>query len=635
MQTNPLVLFSILLTGLAHPGLAADFTSVADCPAPGGKLRVEVGTDASGHLAWRLEALGRPLIGVSQAGVVVEGADSGSLAKVGKPLRRGIDKTFAWRGPDKQRREHCQVAEFPVVSNGQKWTFEVRAFDDGAAYRCRIPGQGQRHVTGEAATFVLPASAICYANPNTAAYEGIHMRAAVEKLEAKEGIGMPLTIELPGGGFAAITEAQSMGWSGMTLEASGTTTVRGSFRDDPKGWDITGEITTPWRVVTVAANLDGLVHAPLVDALCPAPDPALFPQGLHTGWIKPGRCLWQWWAFDAAGTHWTKQKDLVDKAAALACQYYLVDEGWEHSRQDWFKPGDPDGAWPRMKELCAYAKTKGVGIWVWRGWTLNPGAQWPGLETHDKRADFFRRCREAGVAGAKIDFMDSESHERLEFYQDCLKVAAECQIMVNFHGANKPAGEARTWPNEMTREGIRGLEYNKWAANPPDHYATLPFTRLLAGHADFTPTTFNPKFLKGTTVAQQLACAVVLSSPFLCWADSPDLYLASPAVDAIRTMPVLWDETRVLAPSAIGDLAAIARRNGDEWWVGVVNGGGQRGIELALGFLGAGNWTADRYADGEQAEEFAITRGVAVSPAVPHKVALAAGGGLVLHLRRK
>jgi len=391
----------------------------------------------------------------------------------------------------------------------------------------------------------------------------------------------------------------------------------------------------PWRVVTVAADLNGLVHVPVVDALCPPPDPALFPQGLHTPWLKPGRCLWQWWAFDDAGTHWSKQKDFVDKAAALACQYYLVDEGWEHTRQEWFKPGDADGAWPRMKELCDYAKTKGVGIWVWRGWTVNSRIQWLGLETHAKRVDFFRRCHEAGVAGAKIDFMDSESHERLEFYQDCLRVAAEHQIMVDFHGANKPAGEARSWPNEMTREGIRGLEYNKWSANPPDHYATLPFTRLLAGHADFTPTTFNPKFLKGTTVAQQLACAVVLSSPFLCWADNPDLYLASPAVDAIRTVPVVWDETRVLAPSAIGELAAIARRSGDEWWVGVVNGGGQRNLDLPMDFLAAGSWTADRYADGATPAEFAITRGVAVSPAAPHPVQLAPGGGLVMHLRKQ
>ncbi len=617
---------------MAH---ATGFTPVADCPAPSGKLRVEVGTDAGGHLAWRMEAAGKPVIGVSPAGVMVAGADSGAAATVGKPALRDIDQRFAWRGPDKERRDHCRVAEFPIQSNGKAWTFEVRAFDDGAAYRYRIPGEGKRHITGEAAAFVLPAGAICHANPNTAAYEGIHLRAEVEKLQAKDGIGMPLTFEIPGGGFAAVTEAQIMGWSGMTLEATGSTTLKGSFRDDPNGWDITGDIVTPWRVVTVAADLNGLVHAPVVDALCPPPDPALFPQGINTPWIKPGRCLWQWWAFDNAGTHWSKQKDFVDKAAALACEYYLVDEGWEHTRQEWFKPGDPDGAWPRMKELCDYAKTKNVRIWVWRGWTINANAQWPGLETHDKRVDFFRRCRDAGVAGAKIDFMDNESQGRLEFYQDCLKVAAEYRIMVNFHGANKPAGEERTWPNEMTREGIRGLEYNKWDANPPEHYATLPFTRLLAGHADFTPTTFNPKFLKGTTVAQQLACAVVLSSPFLCWADNPDIYLASPAVDAIRAMPVVWDETRVLTPSAIGDLAAIVRRNGNEWWVGVVNGKGRRTITLPMDFLGTGKWTADRYADGAQPAEFAITRNVPMSATTPLQADLAPGGGLLLRLRKQ
>ena len=624
----------LLTTALVHPALAADFTAAGTCPAPNGKLRVEVGTDTNGHLAWRLAEADRPVIGVSQAGVLVAGIDSGAAATVGKPVCSSIDQRFAWRGPDRERREHCEVAEFPVSSNGQTWTFEVRTFDDGAAYRCRIPGKGQRHITGEAATFVLPAGAICHANPNTAAYEGIHMRASVETLTAKDGIGMPMTVELPSGGYAAITESQIMGWSGMTLEATGSTTLKGSFRDDAAGWDVDGDIVTPWRVVTVAADLNGLVHVPVVDALCPPPDPTLFPQGLQSPWIKPGRCLWQWWAFNDPGTHWSKQKDFVDKAAALACDYYLVDEGWQHTRQEWATPGDPEGSWPRMKELCDYAKTKGVAIWVWEGWTYNKQRQWPGLETHDKRVEFFRRCRDVGVVGAKIDFMDNESHSRLEFYQDCLRVAAENRIMVNFHGANKPAGEERTWPNEMSREGIHGLEYNKWEATPTAHYATLPFTRMLAGHGDFTPTTFNPEFLKGTTVAQQLACAVVFSSPFLCWADSPDIYLASPALDAIRAMPVLWDESVVLSPSRIGELAAIARRHGNEWWVGVVNGGGPRDVELPMAFLGAGKWLADCYGDGEQPAKFVITRDVAVSATTPHKVTLAAGGGVVLRLRK-
>jgi alpha-glucosidase len=393
-----------------------------------------------------------------------------------------------------------------------------------------------------------------------------------------------------------------------------------------------GDLVTPWRVVVVAKDLNALVHQPVVNALCPAPDAKLFPQGIRTAWLKPGRCLWQWWAYDDAGTHWSRQKGFVDQAAALKCDYYLVDEGWEHSRQEWFPEGEPLKAWDRMQELCTYAKAKGVGIWAWRAYNLKPEKQWPGLETHEKRLDFFRRCKVAGIAGVKIDFMDSESHDLLEFYQDCLRIAADNQIMINFHGANKPAGEIRTWPNEMGREGIRGLEYNKFGKVRPSHYATLPFTGLVAGHGDFTPTTFQSAMMKGTTAAQQLASAIVLSSPLLCWADKPDLYLVSPAVDVIRSMPVEWDETIVLAPSRIGELAAFARRHGDEWWVAAVNGGGARSVELPMEFLGDGTWKADLYADGDNPEMMTVTKAVDLSAAAPQRVELAAGGGVTMRI---
>jgi alpha-glucosidase len=631
-----LLLAPALLAALLVPALAAEFTPVGAGVAPGGKLRMEVGTDAKGHLAWRVDAAGKPVIGVSKAGVLMDDKNYGAGAKIGKPVTRTIDETFPWRGPASKLRNHCQVAEFPVQSNGIDWIFEVRTFDHGTAYRCRIPGTGKRHIDGEAATFALPAGVFCHINHYPVTYEVVYKRMQVETVEAKEGIGMPTVFELPGGGYAAITEANTMGWSGMNLEATGTSVFNGAFRDDPQGWDVEGEIVTPWRVVMVAEDLDTLVHSQIVSALCPAPDPKLFPQGVNTPWLKPGRSLWQWWAFDSPGTHWSKQKGFIDKAAELNCQYYLVDEGWEHTHQEWFTPGDPEGAWPRMKELCDYAKTKGVGIWAWRGWwTADPKLQWPGLETHAKRVDFFRRCREVGIAGVKIDFMDSESHDRLNFYQDCLKVAAENQIMVNFHGANKPAGEERTWPNEMTREGIRGMEFNKWDTNLPHHYATLPFTRLLVGHGDFTPTALNPKFLKGTTVGLQLASAIVLSTPILCWADSPELYLASPAVDVIRTMPTVWDESRVLPPSQIGELAAFARRSGDEWWVGVVNGAEKRSVYLSLDFLGAGEWVADSYGDGAQPTDFDVKRGIAVSSADSPKVEIATGGGVTMRIRKK
>ncbi|MBN1490260.1 MAG: glycoside hydrolase family 97 catalytic domain-containing protein, partial [Phycisphaerae bacterium] len=355
---------------------------------------------------------------------------------------------------------------------------------------------------------------------------------------------------------------------------------------------------------------------------------------IRTDWLKPGRCLWQWWAYNDPGTHWSKQKWFVDKAAELNCQYYLVDEGWEHTRQEWATDGHD--VWSRMKELCDYAASKGVGIWVWRGWQYDEKRQLPGLETPEKREDFFHRCAEVGIKGTKIDFMNSESHDRLAFYEACLRTAAKYKIMVNFHGANKPAGEARTWPHEMTREGIKGLEHNKWSTLPPHHYASLPFTRYLAGHGDFTPTTFQPKFLKGTTVAQQLACAVVCTSPILCWADKPDVYLESPVVDVIRTMPCVWDETRVLDGSKIGDLAMFARRSGKDWYVGILNGAGARELTLDCAFLGNGEYVADFFGDvANDPTQFSIEREVKINASTHRPVRLNAGGGLVAVIRAR
>jgi len=182
--------------------------------------------------------------------------------------------------------------------------------------------------------------------------------------------------------------------------------------------------------------------------------------------------------------------------------------------------------------------------------------------------------------------METESKDLIDFYEDILKEAAGFKLMVNFHGANKPTGESRTYPNEMTREGVRGLEWNKSSTLPRQFYATIPFTRYLAGHGDFTPCTFNPEFLKGTTFTMQLASVIMYTSPVMHWPDRPKLYFASPALEIIKKIPSTWDETIVLEGSKIGELAAFARRKGNEWFVAIINGSGeQRFYELDTSFL--------------------------------------------------
>jgi len=603
--------------------------------SPNGRVQATVASEA-GRLTWSVKFNGQQVLAPSPLGVTVDGVDYGAADELGKVATHAVKEKFPWRGAKSEVNLRGKQARVAARNrSGGAWQLEFCCFDNAVAWRAILPGSGARRVTGETTAWVLPAGTAAWCNPDTANYEGIHERWAVNEIPSgrfTNGIAMPVTLELPGGGFAAITEADVMGYSGATLEPTGNWRLASSFRDDPKGWTMNGEIRTPWRVLMLAVDLNGLANCDVVPALCPPPDPALFPRGIRTDYLKPGRCLWQWWAYDDPGTHWSKQHWFVDQAAALSCQYYLVDEGWEHTRQEWATEGKTP--WQRMKELCDYASGKGVGIWVWRGWTQREDRQWPGLETQEKREDFFRRCAEAGVKGAKVDFMDNESHDRLAFYEACLRTAAKYKVMVNFHGANKPAGEARTWPNEMTREGIRGLEYNKWSTLPPGHYASLPFTRYLAGHGDFTPTTFQAKFQKGTTVAQQLACAVVTTSPILCWADKPDVYLASPVVDVIRDMPAVWDETRVLPGSQIGEVAILARRSGKEWYVGVVNGPTARTCTLDLSFLGRGKFKADCFADAPgDGSQFAIERSVAVSDST-RTISLSPGGGFVARFRR-
>lgn len=605
--------------------------------SPSQKVSATVSAGADGRVVYSVASDGKTVLSPSPLGLIVDGRQLGAAATFGEITKTRGHESFSWRGSKSHVTENWRGAVIPVTdANGITWRLEMRCFDDGVAYRCVVPGKGPRQVSGESAAWTFPEGTFAWAQPNTDNYEGVHLRRAVNQLATNDfpkGIGMPVTFELPGGGFAALTEANIMGYSGMTLAFDGSWSLKAEFRDDPKGWEMSDEIVTPWRVLMVADDLNGLVNCDIVPALCPAPNAKLFPRGMKTAWLKPGRMLWQWWAYDDPGTHWSKQKGFVDAAAALNCQYYLVDEGWEHSRQEWASDGKD--VWARLKELCDYAATKNVGIWVWRGWTFNEKRQWPGLETREKQEEFFRRCAEVGVKGAKVDFMDNESHNVLAFYEDCTRAAAKYKVMINFHGANKPAGEPRTWPNEMTREGIRGLEYNKWDTLPPEHYATLPFTRYLAGHGDFTPTTFQPDKLKGTTFGGQLAVAVVYTSPVLCWADRPGAYLTSPAVDLIRTLPTTWDETRVLPGSKIGEVAAFARRSGKDWYVGVIAGPQACDYTLDLSFLGRGHWQADYFNDAKGTRtRLEVQRNRAVTAETQETLQLPAGGGFVVHIRK-
>jgi alpha-glucosidase len=212
------------------------------------------------------------------------------------------------------------------------------------------------------------------------------------------------------------------------------------------------------------------------------------------------------------------------------------------------------------------------------------------LQKAEARRAFFAQCRDLGVVGVKIDFLDHEAREVVDYYEAILRDAAEFHLMVDFHGANKPTGGDRTWPNELTREAIYGFEHRNAGAWGP-HDATVPFTRYLAGPADFTPVVFGDR-RKETSWAHQIATAAIFTSPLLVYGGHPQTLLDNPGVEIIKSMPSVWDETIVLPGSEIGELAAFARRRGRDWFVAVVNGAGARTITIAPSFLGPGRYAS-------------------------------------------
>ncbi len=239
-----------------------------------------------------------------------------------------------------------------------------------------------------------------------------------------------------------------------------------------------------------------------------------------------------------------------------------------------------------MEEIVTYAKGQNVAIWAWvdAKYVFKP----------EEREAYFERAKALGIVGLKVDFPKPANTVWVRWYEDVLRDAAKHQLMINFHGAVKPTGRERTWPHEMSREAVAGREQGK---SPALHDTTLPFLRYVQGHADFTPTMFMADRLKGSSYAHELAMAIVFTSPYLCFGDNPTNYLNSVAVDLLKAVPAVWDETRVLPGSKIGELAAFARRHGEQWFIGVINDLTPRREAVALDFLAKGNYRLVELAD--------------------------------------
>jgi hypothetical protein len=525
-------------------------------------------------------------------------------------------------------------------SAGARVEIQLRAYDDGAAFRYRFPDEGRepRTVLGERTGFHVPAGSQVWSMPYddpsqyTPAYENFWEDAIPAGTPSPKAAGwaFPFLFRTPGGRWGLVTEAALDGsYCGSRLAQQAPGNVYHLRFPDPGEGNGTGSVqpssalpwTTPWRVIVAGSSLAPIVESTLVENLNP-------PSTLaDTSWIKPGRCSWSWLFDPSSPQDCTKLKRFVDLAADMGCQYTLVDANWDIMQNG------------TVHDVIAYAKSRGVGVLLWynSGGAHNVVTERPrGLMDQRKVRRFeFERLARWGVKGVKIDFFQSDKQNVIRLYHEILEDAADFKIMVNFHGCSVPRGWSRTFPHLMSMEAVKGEEnYQfepRYPALAPRHNTTLPFTRNAVGPMDYTPTMFQDNVHPlVTTPGHELALPVVFESGLLHFAGGPEEYRRLPetAKAFLRTVPVAWDETRFL-DGFPGKLAILARRSGQTWYVAGIEGEGRaRQIELKLGFLGPGEHRAVIIGDGAEPKALA-SRVEKVFSGDPIRLDLRPSGGFV------
>jgi alpha-glucosidase len=623
-----------LAAALGAPTLARDLARFIQTPdatirvaSPSGAVAFHLLPGSGPRLSFGVTYRDRPVIETSPLGIVVDGADLGQGVEVGAVERYEENERYPWRGVHSVAVNRFRGARIALrhAPSATAYLLDVRAFDDGVGFRFVVPGEGSR-VPDEATTFVLPPRATVWYHDLRGHYEGTHARKDISEVAAGDWAAPPLTVQLPNAlGYAAITEAAVIDYSGMALQADGERGFRARLgHAHPPSYPFTlrygepeaarlsvpaaisGAITTPWRVVMIARDLSGLVNCDIVHNLSPRPNPVLFPNGLDTDWIKPGRAVWKY--LDGGGENTLEtMKEFSRLAGQLGFEYNLVEGFWRRWSDS------------ELREFVDYSRQHNVRIWLWQHTRE--------IRDPEAREAFYARVQRAGAVGVKLDFLDHEAREVMDLYQALLRGAAEHRLMVNFHGANKPTGESRTWPNELTREAVSGMERRSmpaWAT----HDTTVPFTRMLAGHLDFTPMLFGER-RRETSWAHQIATAAIFTSPLLVYGAHPRAILEHPAAELIKAIPCVWDETRVLPFSEIGEVAAFARRHGKQWFLGVANGPTARSVEVPLSFLGGGTHAALLVRDQADDPAAVVVENRTVRRGDALKIDLRAGGGFV------
>jgi len=649
----PVPLFTVLAAFLS-PALVSTALAQAGYDLRSPDNRIEVRIRTAPNLRYDVLLKGRPLLQDSTLSLDVDHKTLGTSPKVLSAKKRTYDQTI--EPPVRQKfakiREHYNELRLEMDGN---YSVTFRTFNEGAAYRFEttLP-QPQVKIYGEEVKLNFTGDTTVFYPQEDSMFSHNERRYVPQRLSQipPEFIAtMPAVLDAGEGAKLAVAESDVEDYPGMWLHGTAGPGLVGFFPGYPLKEKLerdrdfrvveaadyiavtSGTRTFPWRLFGIVDRDADLLTNQLVWLL------AKPSQLQDTSWIKPGKVAWDWWNFNniydvdfKAGVNTQTYKYYIDFAAKYGLQYVILDEGW-------YKLGNVLEVVPEinMEELTAYAREKNIGIILWVIWKSLDDQLIPALDLYAKW----------GVKGIKVDFMQRDDQKLINFYYKVCRETAKRKMLVDFHGGQKQVTMTRTWPNMISGEGVRGMEWSKWSADSePKHNVTLPFTRMFLGPMDYTPgamrnatrTTFAPIFQQPMalgTRCHQLAMYVVYESPLQMLSDSPSNYLGEPeAMEFLGPVPSVWDDTRAL-DGRISEYVLVARRSGNDWYVGAMSDWAARELEVDFSFLPDGNFTMDAYQDGVNADRMAGDYKkikMQVNRNTMLKIGLAPGGGWAAHL---
>ena len=629
--------------------------------SPNGQITFSIVRDSL-SLSYSVSYKSRDLI--SKSRLMLDFQDNGLFGKdidVAKPVFRKVDESYNLIvGKNKKIRN--QYTEMTVQMAEQMAPYRhinlvVRAFNDGIAFSYDFPKQQNWKsfsLKEENSSFNLtgnPEVLTLFRAGFTTSHEGLYTSLPYDAIHPDTLMDLPALFDFKGT-YMAITEAALSDFAGMYLiKHNGVLCSKLSPLPGGNGVRVTGDLPhkSPWRVMLISDRLGDLFESNILTNLN---EPCKIKE---VSWIKPGKTTFLWWNGTVVsdttivpGNNFETNKYYIDFCARNGLEYHsVVEQGgheWYMNNGTGYQPGTEfDVTRPveglDMQKVCDYAKSKGVMIRVWVHWA----ALYPKLE------EAFIQFQKWGIRGLMVDFMDRDDQQMVNIQTEILQRAAVHHLHIQFHGAYKPTGLHRTYPNEFTREGTLNYEVNKWEKKiTPDHDLNVIFTRLLAGATDYHLGGFravpddqfiarNIKPVMLGTRCHMLAMYVVLESYLGMVCDSPDAYENQPGFEFLKRIPTIWDETKVLN-AEVSKYITFARRKNSDWYIGTVTNHEPRVVTVSLAFLKAGSYLAEIYTDSPDCKSnpnLLIKEIKTVTPNDKLNLRLAAGGGEVIYLHQK